>query len=146
MKKFSWSIRIEKLVSWIGVGVCFKNKIKDLNFQFSYQALGHGSFMVSSNGYAWSSSSTIDNGVMKGWSFVMGDIITIEFDPIDWTLAYTVQSAEKVAPSKSKMMTKPQYKKLGTTKKFKLALQPNLMDEYYPCVNLCSMGDSVEIV
>ena len=50
-----WTVKIIKLVSWIGVGVCHKDKIVSENFNFNYSNIGHGSYLISSNGYSWSS-------------------------------------------------------------------------------------------
>jgi hypothetical protein len=50
-----WQIKIVKLASWIGVGVCHINEIKKANFNFNYTNTGHGSYLISSNGYSWSS-------------------------------------------------------------------------------------------
>jgi hypothetical protein len=50
-----WRIKIIKKKSWIGVGMCHLNLIKDVNFQFEYTETGHGNYLISSNGYSWSS-------------------------------------------------------------------------------------------
>ena len=53
MKK--WGVKIIKLASWIGVGVCHINLIKKANYMFNYSNTGHGNYLISSNGYSWSS-------------------------------------------------------------------------------------------
>ena len=48
-----WKVKIDKLASWIGVGVSHFDTIKGANFDFSYTNAGHGNYLVSSNGYSW---------------------------------------------------------------------------------------------
>jgi len=36
--------------NWIGVGICHKNIIKAKNYNFTFSQLGHGAYMISSNG------------------------------------------------------------------------------------------------
>lgn len=43
------------MASWIGVGVCHINAIKKSAFNFNYTNTGHGNYLISSNGYSWSS-------------------------------------------------------------------------------------------
>ncbi len=43
--------------------------------------LGHGSYLLSSNGYIWSTSEATDNIAKKGFEFKNGASILVEFDP-----------------------------------------------------------------
>ena len=54
--KMRWGIRVIKFVGWIGVGICLKNIITKANYHFNYNNIGHGSYLISSNGYSWSHS------------------------------------------------------------------------------------------
>ena len=56
MKKINWGIKIKKFTGWIGLGICLKNIIKNANYHFNYNNTGHGSYLISSNGYSWSHS------------------------------------------------------------------------------------------
>jgi hypothetical protein len=40
----------ENVSNWLGVGVCYKNAIKNNNYTFNYSGLGHGAYLISSNG------------------------------------------------------------------------------------------------
>lgn len=40
----------ENTSSWLAVGVCYKNAIVNANFTFNYSSLGHGAYLISSNG------------------------------------------------------------------------------------------------
>jgi hypothetical protein len=51
------------------------------SFKFDYNNLGHGSYLISCNGYSWSHSKKEDNIVNNTFVFAAGDIITVEFDP-----------------------------------------------------------------
>lgn len=73
---------MNKFVGWVGAGICLKNHITNANFNFSYTTTGHGSYMISSNGYSWSHSQADLNSVMKSFHFnTVGDIIYLEYDP-----------------------------------------------------------------
>lgn len=57
------TFKVTELKNWIGVGVALKKKIKSLDFKFLcilfdnvVNNIGHGSYLVSSNGYTWSHS------------------------------------------------------------------------------------------
>lgn len=56
--------RITNLANWIGLGVCLKDRILAVNYAFKCniynhidEQLGHGSYLLSNNGYTWSHSS-----------------------------------------------------------------------------------------
>lgn len=55
--KVTWGIKIVKFAGWIGVGISLKNIITKANFAFNYSSIGHGSYMISNNGYSWSHSA-----------------------------------------------------------------------------------------
>lgn len=40
----------ENSSNWLAVGVCYKNVVQANSFQFNYSTLGHGGYLVSSNG------------------------------------------------------------------------------------------------
>ena len=48
-----WKAKIDKMASWIGVGVSHFESIKVAFFDFSYTSAGHGNYLLSSNGYSW---------------------------------------------------------------------------------------------
>lgn len=56
--KVTWGIKVIKFVGWVGVGICLKNIITKANYFFNYSTIGHGSYMISNNGYSWSHSAT----------------------------------------------------------------------------------------
>jgi len=55
-KKKTWGIKIKKFGGWIGVGISLKSQIVNANYNFHYTVLGHGSYLISTNGYSWSHS------------------------------------------------------------------------------------------
>ena len=55
-QKKTWGVKIKKFGGWIGVGISLRNLIKTANFNFNYTTLGHGSYLISTNGYSWSHS------------------------------------------------------------------------------------------
>lgn len=40
----------ENSSNWLAVGVCYKNAVANSSYTFNYSTLGHGAYMVSSNG------------------------------------------------------------------------------------------------
>ena len=55
-RKMRWGVRIIKFVGWVGIGICLRNAITKANYHFNYSNIGHGSYLISSNGYSWSHS------------------------------------------------------------------------------------------
>lgn len=60
--------KVKTLKNWVGIGVCLKNKIEGVNYFFKCknsiyldEAMGHGSFLLSNNGYTWSHCFPEDN-------------------------------------------------------------------------------------
>lgn len=43
--------------NWIAVGVCHKNIVVSKGYNFAFSALGHGAYMISSNGGTWSNTN-----------------------------------------------------------------------------------------
>ena len=81
-RKVDWFIKISKLSSWIGIGIALKNVMALKNYNFYYTSLGHGSYLISSNGYSWSHSIQGDNSVYKSFQFTTNDVIRMELDPM----------------------------------------------------------------
>ena len=76
----TWAYKVIKCSSWIGVGICLKQSIINLKYQFNYSNIGHGSYLLSSNGYTWSHSDKNYNSVYKGFSYGINDIIEMTYD------------------------------------------------------------------
>lgn len=43
----------ENSSNWVAVGLCHKNVVQANNYQFNYSTLGHGGYLISSNGGNW---------------------------------------------------------------------------------------------
>ncbi len=65
------------MTGWIGIGVCLKEKIITSGYKFNYENLGHGSYMISSNGYTWSSSVLTSNSAYHSFNFTTGDFVIL---------------------------------------------------------------------
>lgn len=96
-------------------------------FKFDCNNLGHGTYLVSSNGYSWSHSKKEDNVSFKNFHFEKNDTIYIEFDPQAQVINYYKIDNQQTA-------------------KFTLSVEIPPKEEVYACVNLCNKNDSVEIV
>ncbi len=51
------------------------NLIKNGNFNFNYTNTGHGNYLISSNGYSWSSLKPEFNSKFEPFTFTTGDTI-----------------------------------------------------------------------
>jgi hypothetical protein len=87
-RKKTWGIRVKKFGGWIGIGISLHNLIKNANFHFNYTVIGHGSYLISSNGYSWSHSQKEFNSAFKSFTFVVNDVIFIEYDPVALKLRF----------------------------------------------------------
>ena len=54
-RQFAFRIR-ESFSNWLAVGVCHKKLVQGKNFGFVFGSVGHGAYMISSNGGSWSHS------------------------------------------------------------------------------------------
>jgi len=54
--KVVWAIKINKLIGWVAVGLALKKVIVSSGLKFNYTTPGHGSYLISGNGYTWSHS------------------------------------------------------------------------------------------
>jgi hypothetical protein len=127
--KTQWGIKVKKFVGWVGVGICLKNMIKTANYHFNYSNIGHGSYLISTNGYTWSHSAKEFNSTSKCFNFTANDTVYIEYDPQNQTIKFR----------------KNHSKDAKDTYVLNIVAPPS-GDSFHPCVNLCSTGDSVELV
>ena len=72
--------------NWVAVGVCHKNIIASKNYNFTFSQLGHGAYMISSNGGTWSNTQTTFNNVVKAFKFAKNDIVICDYDPINMNI------------------------------------------------------------
>lgn len=59
---------------WIGLGLCHKNIVNTKNYDFSFDMIGHGCYMISANGGSWSHSDYEQNNIVKVILFLTKDI------------------------------------------------------------------------
>jgi len=62
--------------------------VKSKGYTFNFSALGHGSYMISSNGGTWSNTDSTANNTVKAFKFAKGDIIICEFSPAEKLLTF----------------------------------------------------------
>ncbi|CAK62454.1 unnamed protein product (macronuclear) [Paramecium tetraurelia] len=121
---FGFKLNFVHQSNWIAVGVCDLSIVQSKQFGFAFQSLGHGAYMVSSNGGVWSSTTSNLNNVVKCFKFGKGDVIVCTFDPKNETITFHKQ-------------------KSSTT--FKLDI-PKSDHEFYPCVLFYYALDEVEFI
>lgn len=78
----TWGIKLIKLAGWIAVGIALKNKIANGKYVFTYSNIGHGSYLISANGYCWSHSLLDFNSAYKSFPFAVGDTVYMQFNPV----------------------------------------------------------------
>lgn len=110
-------LKVSNIQNFVGLGVCLKNVLSSKNFKFDYNNVGHGSYLISSNGYSWSHLKKEDNIQAKSFKFVKDDIIQIELNYDAKNVTFTNKKKDE---------------------KHVLALEIPADDEIYFCVNLCS--------
>jgi hypothetical protein len=65
-QKKSVTFRIVRSTSgWIGIGLCHKKIVNSMNYDFAFDHIGHGCYMISANGGSWSHSDPEQNNIVK---------------------------------------------------------------------------------
>ncbi|KAM3141340.1 hypothetical protein pb186bvf_006458 [Paramecium bursaria] len=118
-----FAFKVIKYAGWIGIGVCHKDIIVNSSYKFHYTTIGHGSYLVSNNAYSWSHLQKELNSAHKSFEFAANDIIIVEVD----------YHKKKIT-----------WQKRKGPQKFSMDIDTTL--DLYPCANLCSPGDTVEIL
>ena len=73
-EKRTFRVRINQDINnWVGLGVCHKTAVDSKQCSFKYNTIGHGCYMVSSNGTVWSSTRPEINGCVKSFKFNKGE-------------------------------------------------------------------------
>ena len=67
---FAFKIKEVSTSNWIAVGICHAKIITDKTFNFTFSTLGHGAYMISSNGGTWSHHDSTANNLVKAFNFV----------------------------------------------------------------------------
>ncbi|KAL4484962.1 hypothetical protein ABPG74_020139 [Tetrahymena malaccensis] len=109
----------------VGLGICFAKTIQNKSYQFQYDQIGNGYYIISSNGYSWSHSRKDQHYLQKSFNFTKDHIICIEFNPIKKQLKF--------------------YNKFNSAK-YNLDIEIPQNDELVFCVVLHVKGDEVEII
>jgi hypothetical protein len=86
-----WTLANEKKVmkfkilqdknNWVSIGIAHKNIVESKNFEFSYSNIGHGAYMVGSNGNSCSNTRADANNTIKSFKFSKGDSVIVVYDP-----------------------------------------------------------------
>ena len=48
------AFKVNTACSWLAFGVCHKNIVQSKNYSFTFNSVGHGGYLISSNGGSWS--------------------------------------------------------------------------------------------
>ena len=91
VKKRTFAFKLKEVSSsnWIAVGICYKNVIISKNYNFTFSSLGHGAYMISSNGGTWSNHDSTANNLVKSFYFGKNDIVMCEYSPKEKKLVFT---------------------------------------------------------
>ncbi|KRW99195.1 hypothetical protein PPERSA_07438 [Pseudocohnilembus persalinus] len=94
--KFGFKI-IKNPQNYLAVGICDKNVVEKNKFIFRASPNNHGCYMVASNKQTLSCHSSDYNNFPKGFSFLEGDIVIVEFNPKEKKTIFSKKnSSEKV--------------------------------------------------
>ena len=80
------------MTNFILLGICLKSKMLNYNFNdknMNWNQTGHGLYVISFWGGFYSHSQRRFYSVSKSFNFGTGDVIYIEYDPIDKKLRYS---------------------------------------------------------
>lgn len=94
-KPQKWGVKIVKGIGWIGIGIGLKNTIVKSNYGFQYTNIGHGSYMISANGYTWSHSIKQANSAYKSFTYTTGDTLYVEYDAYTKKLKFVKNNNDK---------------------------------------------------
>jgi hypothetical protein len=115
---------INKLSSWLSVGVAYVGIARKANFYFNTGSLGHGGFLLSYNGYSWHNSDSSLNSNYVTFNYTQGDTLTVTINPSSHTITYEKEGS-------------PPYE---------LPYERVPGDELHFCVSLSSHEEAVTIV
>lgn len=63
-KRFAFRVR-ESISNWLALGVCHKKVVQGKGYGFVFGSIGHGAYMISSNGGSWSHLRADQNNSIK---------------------------------------------------------------------------------
>jgi hypothetical protein len=89
LDKKTVKIKIDKLNSWVNLGICIKSKAISSSYYLNTEDVGHGAYTISNDGYSWHNTDSSANSYYHGWSFAQGEIITMTYDPKAKTIKYS---------------------------------------------------------
>lgn len=116
---------IDKLMSWLSIGVAYASFAKKANYYFNTGAIGHGGYLISNNGYSWHHTDSALNSFYEQWNFVQDDVVSVTIDP----------KAKKII-----------FQKEGSNDPYELPYETVSSEELYFCVALSSHDESISIV
>jgi hypothetical protein len=73
--------KINKLSSWLSIGVAYLSFAKKASYYFNTGSLGHGGFLISYNGYSWHHTDSAHNSNYVTFSFAQGDTVSVTINP-----------------------------------------------------------------
>lgn len=79
----------ENTSNWVAIGMCHKNIVQTNSYQFNYSTLGHGGYLISSNGGSWSSIDSTKNNVVNSFHFAKNDIVIVNFNPEEKKIVFS---------------------------------------------------------
>lgn len=63
-KRFAFRVK-ESVSNWLAIGVCHKKVVQGKSYGFVFGSIGHGAYMISSNGGSWSHHRADQNNSIK---------------------------------------------------------------------------------
>jgi len=109
--------------TWVGIGICHKEKVIINNYDFSFSTLDHGTYVMSSNAGVFSCLEEAKNNCVKGFTFKKNDVIKVTYDPINFTLTYTKEDSDA---------------------SFEFEITDS--EDYHPCIVYYFQNDTTEII
>lgn len=75
-------------MSWIGLGICNKQHVKNASYYFNTDDIGHGSYLMTNDGYSWHHTDSSINSQIQNVLFQTNDVVIMTFDPKKKTIKF----------------------------------------------------------
>lgn len=90
---FSFKV-MEASSNWLAVGFCHRNVVQSNNYSFVFGSVGHGAYLMSSNGGSWSHFMPEFNNTIKAIKFGKGDTVHALIDQSSSKISFSKNAAE----------------------------------------------------
>ncbi|KRW99211.1 WD40-repeat-containing domain [Pseudocohnilembus persalinus] len=92
-KRYEFQFRIRKQVGVVGVGICKRSQLEQNNYQLKNTNLGHGMYVITSEGKSYSNHKEQQNFKDLGFKIKYPDIIKCKLFPFSKELVFQIENS-----------------------------------------------------